>query len=250
MKFNDKSFTLNGDLRVAIVDSRIPPDMEVELKRRNIDLIKSIRCEGVYDSISFHPDISVFNMGSRNIIVEPSLYEDYKVILDKYEINVIRGETYLYSKYPKDIAYNVAIVGDYAIHNFKYTDRKILEFIDENGLKKINVEQGYTKCSICIVDEKSVITSDKGIQSALSETDIKCLLIEPGHIDLFDMNYGFIGGCSGLIAKDKIAFLGTIKEHPSYEKIKEFVSSRNIEIVEFGSNRLLDLGSIIPIKVD
>jgi len=140
-------------------------------------------------------------------------------------------------------------VGDYAIHNFKYTDKKIMEFIDNKGLKKINVEQGYTKCSICVVDDNSVIISDKGIYNKLDETEIDCLLIETGYIELFDMNYGFIGGCSGLISNDKIAFFGDVRKHPSYNDIKIFLDGKDKEIVVLGEESLLDLGSLVPLMM-
>ncbi|HBH0593556.1 DUF6873 family GME fold protein, partial [Clostridioides difficile] len=146
-----------------------------------------------------------------------------------------------------DIPYNIAIVGDYAIHNFKYTDKAILDYIENNKLKKINIEQGYSKCSICIVDRTSIITSDKGIWKSMKNTEIECLLIEKGHINLFEMNYGFIGGCTGLISKDKLAFCGDVKKHPDYERIKSFVESKNKEIVTLSCENLLDIGSIVPL---
>lgn len=150
-------------------------------------------------------------------------------------------------KYPYNISYNIALFGNYAIHNFKYTDPKILEFINKNKIQKIDVKQGYSKCSICIVDEKSIITSDEGIVKACSEFNIDCLLITQGFIDLFDMNYGFIGGCSGSISNDTIAFFGDITKHPDYEKIFKFITNKNKKIVCLSEENLLDLGSLIPI---
>ncbi|WP_024620209.1 DUF6873 family GME fold protein [Metaclostridioides mangenotii] len=247
MKFTKKPFVVEGTLALALVDKRLPKSMEEDLSRRNIELIKTIGCDGVNESINCHPDICICNLGNGDIVVEPSMYNRYESLLKKYKFNVIKGETRLKGKYPHDIAYNVAIVGDYAIHNFKHTDKKIIEFIDNKGLKKINVEQGYTKCSICIVDDKSVITSDKGIYNKVNETEIDCLLIEPGYIELFDMNYGFIGGCSGLISNDKLAFFGDVRKHPSFDDIKLFLDGKNKKIVVLGKEDLLDLGSLVPI---
>ena len=247
MKFTKKPFVVEGTLALALVDKRLPKSMEEDLSRRNIELIKTIGCDGVNESINCHPDICICNLGNGDIVVEPSMYNRYESLLKKYKFNVIKGETRLKGKYPHDIAYNVAIVGDYAIHNFKHTDKKIIEFIDNKGLKKINVEQGYTKCSICIVDDKSVITSDKGIYNKVNETEIDCLLIEPGYIELFDMNYGFIGGCSGLISKSELSFFGDIRKHPNYDDIRGFLDEKEKEIVIFGKEELVDLGSLIPL---
>lgn len=248
MGFTKYPFIVDGDLCLVLVDRRISWQMENELKKRNIEIIKTIACENTYDSIKYHPDICVFNLGNGNIIVEPSVYKGYRKILGKYKFNVIKGESEVNEKYPYNIAYNVAIVGEYAIHNFKYTEPNILKYIEDNNLKKININQGYAKCSICIVDNKSIITSDKGIYSSLINTDIDCLLIESGHIRLANMNYGFIGGCTGIISNNQIAFCGDVTKHPSYNSIKTFLEERNKEIVILSKEKLLDLGSIIPLK--
>ena len=97
------------------------------------------------------------------------------------------------------------------------------------------------------MDNNSIITSDEGIYKEVIKHGIDCLLIQKGHIDLFELNYGFIGGCSGLISKNKIAFLGDITKHPDYIKIKEFLTNKNKEIVCLSKENLLDLGSIIPL---
>lgn len=249
MEFNNHPFIANGDLCLVLVDERISWQMENELKKRNIEILKSIECKNTYNSIGYHPDICVFYLGDGRIIVEPKVYEEYKSMLKGYGFKVLKGEREVKEKYPYNVHYNVAIVGEYAIHNFKYTDPTILRYIEENNLKKINIKQGYAKCSICIVDDKSIITSDEGIYNSLKETDIDCLLIRSGHIKLENMNYGFIGGCTGLISKNKIAFCGDVTNHPDYESIKEFLKSKNKEIVILSKEKLLDLGSIIPLMI-
>lgn len=248
MKFTNHPFIVDDDLCLVLVDERISWQMENELKKRNIEILKSIACENTYDSIKYHPDICVFNLGKGNIVVEPSVYKKYKIMLEKHNFNVIKGQSEVKKKYPYNIAYNVAIVGEYAIHNFKYTEHNILKYIEDNNLRKININQGYAKCSICIVDNNSIITSDEGIYSSLTDTTIDCLLIEGGHIRLENMNYGFIGGCTGIISKNQIAFCGDITKHPSYNCVRKFLEERNKEIVTLSKERLLDLGSIIPLK--
>ena len=246
-QYNKESFIVNEDLCLALVDKRITCDMELELKNRNIQIIKTIECDECYESIKFHPDITVCNLGNGRIIVAPNVYEYYLNLLSKKGFEVIKGGSYIKSKYPYNVQYNIVIMGKYAMHNFDYTDEKILEYINEKKLTKINIKQGYSKCSICIVDENSIITSDKGIYNSVIEHDIDCLLITPGYIDLFDLNYGFIGGCTGFISKNEIAFLGDVSKHPDYEKINMFIKSKGKKIVNLSNEKLLDLGSIIPL---
>lgn len=247
MAFTKHPFLLDYELCLALVDKRISWHMENELKKRNIEIIKTIGCSDTYESIKYHPDICVCNLGEGNIVVAPNVYDEYKILLERYNFNLIKGDSIVTNKYPMNVQYNIAIVGEYAIHNFNYTDKYILQYLDRKNFKKINVKQGYSKCSICIVDDRSIITSDEGIYECIKNTEIECLLIEKGHIELFDMDYGFIGGCSGLISKDKLAFYGDISKHPDYNKIKKFVESRNKEIVMLSNEKLLDLGSIVPL---
>ncbi|MEJ8554089.1 DUF6873 family GME fold protein [Tepidibacter sp. Z1-5] len=248
MKFLDKPFIPQKKVSHIIIDSRIPKDIEYELKNRNIEIIKTYGCEELYEAVKYHADMQVCYLGNGDIVVAPNLYEQYKNILSVYGFNIIKGTNYIKNKYPYNISYNVALFGEYAIHNFEYTDENIIQYINNNNIKKINVKQGYCKCCICIVDENSIITSDKGIYKEVSKyNEIDCLLIQTGSIDLFDMNYGFIGGVSGLIDCGELAFLGDIRKHPDYNKIKEFVNKRGKKIISLGNNRLMDLGSIMPV---
>lgn len=96
------------------------------------------------------------------------------------------------SKHLNNIHYNVAIVGRYAIHNFKYTDKNILDYIEKNNLIKINLNKGYLKYSICIVDENSIIIYDERIFNSLKKSNIDCLLIEKYYIHLEEKDYSKI----------------------------------------------------------
>ncbi|MGL4911727.1 MAG: DUF6873 family GME fold protein [Romboutsia sp.] len=249
MEFVKKSFIVDGNLSLALVDKRITLNMENKLKSLGVDIIKTTSCPNTYNAIMCHPDISICKLNDNNIIVAPNVYDYYFEVLSNYSFKVIKGNSIIENKYPYNVHYNVCIFGNYVMHNFKYTDKKILEFIENNNLQKIDVEQGYSKCSTCIVDEKSIITSDEGIFKTCLYFDIDCLLIEKGHINLFDMNYGFIGGCSGLISSDTLVFYGDLTKHPDYEKILHFVNSKNKNIVCLSDEHLLDLGSLIPLIV-
>ncbi len=247
MKFVESSFIPNKKINLALVDNRITSSMKNTLLNLNINIIESINCEDTYNAISSHPDISLIKLNNNDILVAPNVFEYYDKILSPVGFNIIRGNKSISNKYPDDICYNVAILGDKIIHNFKYTDDVLLDYIKKNNMKKINVNQGYCKCSICIVDENSIITSDTGIHNEVIKHNIDCLLIRSGHIDLFELNYGFIGGCSGLIDKNTLVFFGDITKHPDFEKINNFLLSKSKEFICLSDEKLLDLGSLIPL---
>lgn len=98
MKFTTRSFLIDEDLALALVDKRLSRSMEDELRKKNIEIIKTVKCDRVYESISYHPDISLCNLGNGNIVVEPSLYKHYIELLEKYDFNIIKGETILQKK--------------------------------------------------------------------------------------------------------------------------------------------------------
>ena len=241
MKFAKNSFIVNNKLKLAIVDKRIPKNIEIKLNTMGINIIKSTDCSNTYEAIKYHPDISVCKLNDNNIVVAPNVYNYYKNILKHYGFNIICGNSSIKNKYPYNIHYNIVILESFAIHNFKYTDKVILDYIEKNNIKKINVSQGYCKCCICIVDDNSLITSDEGIYKEVIKYGIDCLLIKKGHIDLFELNYGFIGGCSFLISDTELAFLGNIKNHPDYDKILSFVESKNKSLISLINYNLLDL---------
>ena len=247
MKFIESSFIPNKNISLALVDNRIPDNMYKKLNKLNINIIKTIKCSETYDAISYHPDICVIKLNDNNILVAPNVYDYYNNCLKPLGFNIIKGNLPIDVKYPNNIQYNVAILGNKVIHNFKYTDKVLLDYIEKNKMEKININQGYSKCSICIVDENSIITSDKGIYNEVIKHNIDCLLIENGHIDLFDLNHGFIGGCSGLISKNTLAFFGKIENHPNIKDIQMFLAKRNKKILSLSDDRLTDLGSLIPL---
>ncbi len=241
------SFIPSKKISFALIDSRASKNIVQSLNKLNIKIIKTIKCNETYDAISYHPDICVIKLNNNDILVAPNVYDYYKENLTPLGFNVIKGNLSIENKYPHNVQYNVAILGNKVIHNFKYTDNILLDYINKNRMTKINVNQGYCKCSICIVDENSIITSDEGIYNEVIKHNIDCLLIEKGHIDLFELNYGFIGGCTGLISNDTLAFFGDIEKHPNFNDIQNFVSERNKKILCLSKENLTDLGSLIPL---
>ncbi len=175
----------------------------------------------VYPAIATHPDIYMCKLG------------DEIIFANENEIGYC---------YPADISFNAACTGRYFIHNTKYTAMRLLDAAKSKGMHIIHVNQGYSKCNIAIIDEASVITSDRGIFKAISP-EIDTLLISPGHILLKGFDYGFIGGTCGRIG-DEVIFNGNISAHPDYIRIKEFIESRGLRIKHF-DYPLEDIGSIL-----
>lgn len=236
----------SGSVKLVIVDRNAPKAFFDYLKCKNISFIKSAYLKNTLPSVSTHPDMQICNLGNGNFIAENSVYDYYSDKLKHFGLNLIKGEK-VQSNYPYDIAYNVVITGKYFMHNLKYTECEILDFVKKSNYCICNVKQGYTKCATCIIDENAMITSDIGIYNECIKNGIECLHISSGNIILGERTDGFLGGCCGMIGKRELLFCGDIKRHYDYNKIMSFAAEHLVSIVSSHDGMLTDIGSIIPV---
>ena len=99
-----------------------------------------------------------------------------------------------------------------------------------------------------IVNERSLVTSDRGIYESALDEGFKALLISQGHVSLPGEGYGFIGGASGVIDNERVILLGDIALHPDRENISRFVSTSGVELIILDDLPLLDAGTLIILK--
>lgn len=221
------------------------------LLHQNHDLIRVHSTSLVYGSIATHPDIYMCAVG-HELVLSPSARlsvtpSELSTAASRLGCKLHIGSCAPGKSYPDDIAFNGACVGKYFIHNLGFTDKALAELALARGLTMVHVKQGYTKCSLAVIDDQSVITSDKGIAKVLlSATSLNVLLIRHGHIELPGQREGFIGGTCGRVG-DEILFHGCISAHPDYAEIRAFIESRRLRIREF-DHVLTDIGSIITLE--
>ena len=117
----------------------------------------------------------------------------------------------------------------------------------------IDINQGYSNCSIAVIDDKSVVVTDKKIAEKLIENDIDVLLLEE-NLDIkllkndgkYSKMNGFIGGCMSRI-ENKIIIFGDISKKDKEKKIRNFIQSRNLELVSFKGLDVIDYGGVLVI---
>ena len=230
-------------MKKVFIDCRMRDIEKEKLCELGYQLIEVPNNKNLYSEISSHVDIHVCKINNE-IVLENSFYH----FLQKDEY--LKGSTSVYGTYPEDIKYNVCIIGNYAIHNFQYTDSKLLELIHQFYFQKINVKQGYTKCSIAVIDEKSIITSDLGIYKALKSLDLEILVLDD-KLDIkllspngFSTKNGFIGGVISRL-EDNIFISGDLDRIDPNGKIRNFISKRNLKVVDFKGLEIIDYGGIV-----
>ncbi len=189
-----------------------------------------------------HADILAFNCGNGTLIVDKN--SDLRKSLEPLGF-LVKTENSIFSPYPNDVPLNAALIENHLVCNKGFLSKEITAFANANGIKIINTKQGYSRCNICIVSEKAVITEDDGIADLLKKQQFDVLKISKGDVYLSDKHYGFLGGASGKVAHNKIYFSGDITMHKDYNSIIEFLNKHNV-IPIFNKNRTLrDFGGFI-----
>ena len=228
-----------------IIDSRMRK-IEKEYLSQYGDLIELPYQSSVYEEISSHPDIFFCKINNQ-IFQEPNLKLENKL---ETKLKTKQGSNSVGAQYPEDIKYNICQIGKRVIHNFKYTDPAVAEYIDSTGLQKINIKQGYSKCSISVTSENSCITSDEGIYETLKRENIDVLLLDNTNIRLVDKNglqtkmNGFIGGATAVI-EDKFIIFGDSNKILDKASLIEHLNNHNLKLVDFKNLEIIDYGSII-----
>ena len=229
----------------VIIDNRMRQIEKQKLQNMGYEIIEIQTSPNVYTEISSHVDIFACKI-ENEIIVEPT--QNINNISNK-----IYGKDKVLSKYPFDIKYNVCIIGNKAIHNLKYTDEILKKELVNKGFELINTTQGYTNCSIAVINDSSAIVKDKGLNKILQKNGIDTLYLS-NELDIKLLNgkqysnkRGFIGGCISQI-DNKIIVFGELKKIDPENKIREFIQKRNLEIIEFSGLDIIDYGGLIEIE--
>ena len=216
------------------------------LKSYDIDVFVSDTNCDIDERISNHADINVHHLGGNNIVVDRSQSQLYKILSDigmdvKYCYKRVNGS------YPDDCKLNLARIGNNIIGKISVADKEILNHIKSNNINRINVNQGYGKCSILILNTNAIITDDESVSKNAIESGFDVLLISKGDIILNGFNYGFIGGASGLISNNTVAFFGDIRKHRNFSEIADFLDKHGINYVYIENYPITDIGGIIQI---
>lgn len=237
-------------IKKLIIDERMREIEKEKLKELGYKLFEIKQSTKVYPEISAHVDIFTCKIGDK-LIVEPSQYNYIKHQISE-EYNIEPGNEEIRAKYPFDIKYNVCVIGNKALHNFEYTDSKIKEKLKKQGYELINTSQGYTNCSIAVIDDNSAIVTDKGLYKILQKHDVEVLYLEyQPDIKLLTNNQysnknGFIGGAIARIDENIMVF-GDLTKIDQNQVMRKFIKSRNLNIIEFKGLDVIDYGGIVEI---
>jgi len=231
--------------KIFIVDYRISMEEYLNLKLFSDNIILCPRYEKLYNAIDGHVDIQLHIIDNNRIIVHKDIEKSFIEDLMNYGISVSYSKNPLEEHYPHNIHLNGLNLKKHFIHNITYTDPILLQEIKKKTL--INIKQGYTKCSVAVVNDEALITSDKKIFNELTKEGLDVLLVPPGDIILKGLDYGFIGGTCGKIDDNILAFYGSLDNYKYGETVKKFLTKHKVEPYYLSSGKLIDRGSIFTI---
>ena len=194
--------------------------------------------------LAYHADLSAF-CHEKKLIISRKIYSG-KLVKQLTNLNladVIMAESVQSNLYPNDVNLCACSVGRRIFHNTRYTDPAI----KRNYEGKIeHVNQGYARCSACVVNDNAIITSDRGIAAAAMKNEIDVLEIGHGEIILDGFDYGFIGGAT-IAFNDMILFTGSLNNHPDGASMSEFIVKHGKKPVFLTDGPLFDIGGAVAI---
>lgn len=231
-------------VKLALVSGEYPFLAEF-LRKQGIEPILTEADERLPKPVRFHPDMQLCKLNEECMFVLKNGGLARK--LSAYNINARETAAEPCEAYPNDAICNALALNECFVCSEKSIDRAVAAEADRLGYKTVSVKQGYTACSVAVVDERSVITADAGIAKTLAENNFAVLRISPGFIKLPGYDYGFIGGCCGLIAPKVLTVTGRLSNHPDGEVIGRFIAERGVSVIEMTDGELLDVGGIIPL---
>lgn len=231
---------------LTVISANCDNSLEKALSDLSIKIIATAPNPFLDDSVAVHGDILCFHLGNNEFLIDQNQIEIINKLTNlNCTVKTVNG---ISSPYPKDCPLNCADIGDFLICNEKITHKTIIDNAVKHGKTVINVKQGYAKCSVCIADRNTIITDDASIYKAVSPyPEIKALFVEKGSVMLKNCNYGFIGGCTGLIGNKKLFFNGDLSTHSDYTRIVSFLKENQIRYFDIKNKPLTDIGSILPI---
>lgn len=239
-RFIEKPNLPSSRVSSLVIGERYNDILSERLNALGISVLWMPDMEKLPPPVRGHADLSLLHLGGERFLAAMELPGDFLSRLVELGAKVEQCDLRQDCKYPDDCRLNVAVIGNHVILN-----PKTAAFVPPAGMIPIRVKQGYARCSVCIIDEISFITSDAGIFRAAVNSGMDPLLISSGNIVLEGYDTGFIGGCAFKLSQNEIAFSGDLRYHPDGERILKFLSQKSIAPVFLTDGPLLDIGGAV-----
>ena len=199
---------------------------------------------GLPDPVSSHPDMLFYPLPNGKTVTGKDYYNENLEFFSRYGDVFVLDEKTPSGNYPSDVRFDCLGIGDTLYGKEGYVSDTVLE----NYSSFVSVKQGYTRCSVALLNNECAVTSDIGIASALKKGGIDVLTVGAGNIELKGYGYGFIGGAGAPLGDGVYGFFGDLFSHPDGEAIFEFASRHKIKAVSLSDEPLSDNGGLLILR--
>lgn len=237
---------------LAVIDCRSPAILERALLKMGHEVCKLPPLPALAAPVQAHPDMLLF-FAEDAVFTHCDYYPIAKKELDRIAAHVNKSIRFSITApsalYPRDVPLNAVPVNEHLLCNEKTVDPLLLELYPAS--KRINVKQGYTKCSVLPVAKSALITEDPSITAAALQNGLDRLLLPCKEVKLRGYDAGFIGGASSYAPyeePEEILFSGDWRLHSQAEQLLAFCARYGKHPVSLlPSVELLDVGTIFLI---
>jgi hypothetical protein len=225
---------------LILLDGKMPETAKEKLTAYGE--IVDFATEGItYEAISGHPDI-FFCPTPAGLIVAPNLPEKYLTILDQNHINYLKGLMPVGKDYPETARFNSLVTDKFIVQNPTISELVIQDL--NSNLEIIPVKQGYVRCNLIALPNKTFITSDRGIEKSLKQRNLEVLYIDPSCVKLEGFENGFLGGACGLLG-NTLFVCGSMKYVKEQSVIESYAALAGVSIIELYEGKPWDVGTIL-----
>lgn len=248
MKFIKNPNLPKNKVKIAIIDC-LAGEAAQELLRLGVKTIPTLKIPNIDMYVSTHPDMQICHIGGADfytmndvgVYYEEKIYELLNNTLCEKINNIYTYKITDYAKYPIDCKLNSVVTNEWVI---THKNNDLYNELERNIIK---TNQGYSKCSTCVVSDNAIITADSSIAKFAENFGIDVCTVTNNSIRLQGYSNGFIGGTCGKISEDTMVFFGNVKKHPDADRIISFCKNYGVQCISLGKDTLYDYGSLIPI---
>lgn len=230
----------------CVILSGCKPAVVQALRQRGIRTITLRPLAIVKGAEASHADMGFCDIGQGSLFAAAQMDKETLRQLEEEGASLTLTAAPVTAQFPW---LNICILGSRVICHPPAVDPALLSLLQRSGYEIIPTRQRYARCSTAIVSHHAVITADPSIASACRTHQIDTLQIRPGGIELDGYEYGFIGGCCGLLSPEELAFSGDLSLHPDGSLIRSFLSGHGVRPICLTEEPLYDVGGILPIKL-
>lgn len=230
-------------MKTVLCDPKLSDECKGKLEKMGFLVREIPPYDKLPEPIASHPDILLFKLNDERILMGQEYYLINKDFYDSLGVKILLDRNSPGGEYPSDVLFDALAVKDKLYGKKGAVSEKLTKCYSDF----VPVKQGYTRCSVALLNDRCAVTADLGISRALKKDGMSVLEISAGNIVLNGYDCGFIGGAGGKLDDHTYCFFGDLGTHPDADRIISFMSDKTINAVSLSGGPLCDHGSLLVI---